>query len=158
MRFIRPALAVFLLAGPASAADDSKAPYFVSLKADEVYMREGPSKEHRIKWIYHRKGLPVEVVAVFDVWRRVRDMDGEVGWVHRSMLSPSRTALVVGKGEVTLRGDPSPRADAIAQVETGAIGDLRRCHDSACELSFGNADGWIDRGRLWGVYAGEDIH
>lgn len=150
-------LALVLVVLPARAVDDAKRPYFVSLKADEVYMREGPSKEHRIKWIYHRKGLPVEVVAVFDVWRRVRDQDGEMGWMHRTMLSSSRTAVVTGNGEVALRSEASPQLDSVAEVEPGAIGELRRCRDQVCELNFSGTVGWIDRERLWGVYAGEDV-
>lgn len=158
MRLLLSVTALVLLALPTRAADEPRLPYFVSLKADEVYMREGPSKEHRIKWVYHRKGLPVEVVAVFDVWRRVRDQDGETGWVHRTMLTSSRTALVTGKGDVVLHADPSPQSDAIADVQPGAIGVLKRCRDAACELDFDGADGWIDRTRLWGVYGGEDVH
>ena len=48
-------------------------PRFVSLKADRVNLREGPSKDHRTTWIYERAGLPVEITAEFGMWRKVRD-------------------------------------------------------------------------------------
>ena len=74
MRF--PLAFAFLLAvlvgQPAGAADTQ--PYFLSIKNEKTFMREGPGENHRIKWIYHRKGLPVEVIASFEVWRRVRDL------------------------------------------------------------------------------------
>ncbi|MGY9106763.1 MAG: SH3 domain-containing protein, partial [Alphaproteobacteria bacterium] len=61
-------------------------PRFVSLRSDLVNMREGPSTEHSVKWVYHREGLPMQVLAEYDVWRRVRDQDGEIGWIHVSLL------------------------------------------------------------------------
>src|SRR5690606_22976961 len=61
-------------------------PRFVSLGAQEVNMRSGPGTRYPIKWVYTRKGLPMRVEAEFDIWRKVRDRDGEVGWVHGSLL------------------------------------------------------------------------
>lgn len=69
-------------------------PRFVSLKADRVNLREGPSRDHRTTWVFQRAGLPVEVTAEFDVWCRVRDLEGTEGWVLHSLLSGRRTALV----------------------------------------------------------------
>lgn len=148
-------LALILIALPARAAGDAALSYFASLKADEVYMREGPSKEHRIKWVYRRKGLPVQIVGSFDVWRRVRDMDGEAGWIHRTMLSPTRTAVLIGQGDAVLHAKPDLHSGELAQVQVGAIGELERCQGNACELNFGELDGWIDRARLWGVNAAD---
>jgi SH3-like domain-containing protein len=156
MKIYLLAIAIAVLAAmPARAEDDSaRLPRFVSLKAAEVFMREGPSMEHRIKWIYHRKGLPVEVVAAFDVWRRVRDMDGEVGWVHRTMLSSQRTAMVIGQGDIVLQAEPGVSAE-VAKVQPGAIGQLEKCQANTCQLKFGDIKGWLPRARLWGIYAGE---
>ena len=69
-------------------------PRYVSLKSDRVNLREGPSKEHRTTWIFERAGLPVEITAEFETWRKIRDSDGTEGWVLHSLLSGRRTALV----------------------------------------------------------------
>src|ERR1700743_2203891 len=69
-------------------------PRYVSLKSDRVNLREGPSKDHRTTWIFERAGLPVEVTAEFETWRKVRDSEGSEGWVLHSLLSGRRTALV----------------------------------------------------------------
>jgi len=131
-------------------------PYFVSIKVDEAYMREGPSDMHRVKWIYRRKGLPLEVIATFDVWRRVRDMDGEVGWMHMALLTRDRTAVVTtGPGaEVHARDDTT--SQVVAQAQAGAIGRLLGCSMLACEIEFAGAEGWIARARLWGIHGGEE--
>jgi SH3-like domain-containing protein len=69
-------------------------PRFVSLKADSVNLREGPNRDHPVKWIFKRAGLPVEITAEFEQWRRIRDSDGTEGWVLQNLLSGRRTALV----------------------------------------------------------------
>ena len=89
-------------------------PRYASLKTDRVNLREGPSKDHATKWVYQRAGLPVEITAEFDIWRKVRDSEGAEGWVLHSLLSGRRTALVgVGKkGADITRSTPSRAAAA----------------------------------------------
>ena len=70
-------------------------PRFVSLKADRVNVRGGPTKDHEVRWVYTRAGLPVEITAEFENWRRIRDWEGSEGWVYHSLLSGRRTALVM---------------------------------------------------------------
>ena len=52
-------------------------PRYESLKYNEINGRQGPSLEHRVLWKFHRRGLPVKVVAESDVWRQVQDPEGE---------------------------------------------------------------------------------
>lgn len=140
----------------AFAAASGPQPYFVSIKVDEAFMREGPSDMHRVKWIYRRKGLPLEVIATFDVWRRVRDMDGEVGWMHMALLTRDRTAVVTtGQGvEVYARDDTT--SQIVAHAQPGAIGRLIGCGMMACEVEFTGAEGWVSRARLWGIHGGDE--
>src|ERR1700752_5184324 len=108
------ALAALLLAGVETRAADDSAPAagaggqshlpiprFVSLKSDRVNVRKGPSTDQAIVWVFSRAGLPVEIIAESDNWRRVRDSEGADGWVFHSLLSARRTALVTpwSKGE-----------------------------------------------------------
>ena len=145
------------LGAAASAAEDAKAPYFVSLKNETTNMREGPSENNRIKWVYHRKGLPVEVIPSYDVWRRVRDMDGEVGWIHTALLSRERTVVIYGKMDAPVRLGADTKADIVAQAKPGAIGQVRNCGVFVCQVKFAGAEGWVDRNRLWGINDGEQF-
>ncbi len=74
-------------------------PRFVSLKPDKVNVRGGPNARPRRELAYTRAGLPVEITAESDNWRRIRDSDGAEGWVYHSMLSGRRTAVVTAKGK-----------------------------------------------------------
>jgi SH3-like domain-containing protein len=141
---------------PGGAAETDS--YFASFKSDQVYMREGPSPNNRVKWVYRRKGLPVEVLAAFDVWRRVRDMDGEIGWVHVALLSRNRTVVVAAGADAAVRGRQDESAsDIIAEAKPGAIGKLMGCGKLACQVKFDGAAGWVERARLWGIRDGEQF-
>src|SRR5277367_80515 len=114
-----------LLAVAARAAEPSSAvPRFASLASDKVYMREGPTYRHPILWVYHRRGLPVEIVAEYDVWRKVRDADGTAGWVHASMIAERRTVVVTAAGSSPVRRSDDPRAPILALASKGVVAKL----------------------------------
>ena len=71
-------------------------PRFVSLSADKVFVRTGPALRYPIKWVYQRENMPVEIIQEFDTWRKIRDMDGDDGWVHQSLLSARTPAIKAG--------------------------------------------------------------
>lgn len=80
-------------------------PRFVSIKSNEATLRSGASKNASILSIFVKKNEPIEIVAQFDNWRKVRDFDGEEGWIHSSLLSGKRYVVVsvnknkgIGKG------------------------------------------------------------
>ena len=137
-------------------------PRFVSLKSDRVNLHEGPSKEHPTRWVYQRAGLPVEITAEFENWRRVRDWDGDEGWVYHSLLSGRRTVLVAptvkNKRELLpLFERPDQRGAIVARLEPRVMGSVKRCTGTWCRISGKGFDGWIQQGRLWGVYPNEQI-
>jgi SH3-like domain-containing protein len=143
--------------GPASGLP---VPRFVSLKSDKVNMHIGPAKTYEVKWLYQRSGLPVEITAEFENWRRIRDADGAEGWVYHSLLSGRRTALVVAKPKdalVALYESPDVESAVVAKLEAGVLGSVRRCTGTWCQFAGRGFNGWIQQVRLWGVYPNEKI-
>ncbi len=124
-------------------------PRFVSLKADEVRLREGPSTDHRVMWVYVRRGLPVEVIAENDNWRRIRDPDGVTGWVSKALLDGRRRVLVIGAGNAPLREAADRGAGIVAYAEPGAILKLEACAGEWCEVEGPGAVGYVERASLW---------
>jgi SH3-like domain-containing protein len=146
-----------LMAGAAGAAEKNlPVPRFVSLRADEVYMRTGPGERYPIEWVYTRKGLPLEVVAEFDIWRKVRDWQGTEGWVHERMVSSNRNVVVTGATR-TLRSAPDAAAPAVARAEPGVIAHLLECHGAWCRIEAQGVKGWLGRDALWGVFPNETV-
>ncbi len=135
-------------------------PRFVSLKRSKVNVRRGPSSEHKIAWIFHLKGLPVEIVAEFEHWRRVRDSDGQEGWIYHTLLAGKRTVTVAPwrKGmAIDLLESPASSGAIIANVKAGAVGNIEKCTGIWCQVNLGSFQGWINQSMLWGVYPEEKI-
>jgi SH3-like domain-containing protein len=138
-------------------ATQAHAAHYASLRSDKVFLREGPTFKHRVLFIYTRKGYPLEVLAAYETWRRVRDIDGTTGWVSQTMLSDARTILIAGKGRAAIRSAPYPAASLLANADPGVVAKLKACKPRFCQISTGGVTGWIDRTRIWGVDAGEII-
>jgi SH3-like domain-containing protein len=135
-------------------------PRYVSLKSDHVNVRAGPTKDNDVAWVFTRSGLPVEITAEFENWRRVRDSSGAEGWVYHSLLSGRRTAVVTMKS----KDDLAPlynRADAnaavTARLQAGVITQVKACDSHWCHISGDGFDGWVEQQRLWGVYTDEKV-
>ncbi len=140
-------------------ADDGAtgpAPHFVSLRAPVVNLRTGPGIRYPIEWVYNRPGMPLEVIDEFETWRRIRDWQGTIGWVHQSMLTGQRRALVIG-AERLLRGAPEETADSVALVEPGVIARLLRCAADWCEVEVQSLEGWLKKSEIYGVYPDERL-
>ena len=106
----------------AGSASGLPVPRFVSLKADKVNMHIGPAKTYETKWLYQRAGLPVEITAEFENWRRIRDADGTEGWVYHSLLSGRRTGMVIAKTKdelVAVYEKPDAESAVTAKLERG---------------------------------------
>ena len=131
-------------------------PRFVSMKADEARARRGPSVHHRIDWVYTRQGMPMMVVAEHGHWRRVVDRDGAGGWMHYTLLSGERTAIVEAD-RLPLYQRPDPASPVRAEAEAGVIGRLRECSPDWCLMEVGGYRGWVEARALWGLMPGESF-
>ena len=135
-------------------------PRFVSLKSDRVNVRSGPNKDQEVRWVYTRAGMPVEITAEFENWRRIRDWEGAEGWVYHSLLSGKRSAVVVPSLKtdlVPLYASPDAKSAETARLQSGVLGQLKSCNGSWCQFAGKNFDGWIKQDRLWGAYPNEKV-
>lgn len=160
MRRFAALLVLICLAAPLQAQESGQptpsgqdVPRFVSLKFDVANGRSGPSRSHPVAWRYVRAGLPMEVIAETPDWRRVRDPEGEVTWMHRSILSGRRTVITIADTSLRARADEEAPPEAIA--EAGVILALERCRTGWCRVEGQGYRGWARADALWGVYANE---
>ena len=130
-------------------------PRFVSLRAEAANARRGPSLDQRVDWEFVQRGMPLEIVAEYGNWRKVRDVEGKGGWVHHTLLSGVRTARVLGAAPVPLRAGPNPESAVRAMAEPAVVGRLEACRDGWCEIDAEGVAGWVPQDLLWGVRPGE---
>ena len=144
-----------LMVSEAYAQTGLPLPRFVSLRAGEVNLRSGPDvSRYPIDWVYIRRGLPVEVIIEAGTWRKIRDWEGTVGWVHQSMLSNQRTIQAI-KEMRSVHVQPSRSSAVKARVMPGAIGELKKCSKNWCLVNFSRTTGWMKKTDFWGAYPGE---
>lgn len=138
-----------------------KIPRFVSLASDKVFVRTGPALRYPIKWVFAKKGLPVEIVQEFDTWRKIRDLEGEEGWIHTSLLSGKHRAIVKsgdrGEDRTYLLRKPIAEGKKMAQLENNVIVAVESCSGAWCSVNSSGYKGWIERKSLWGVYETEEL-
>jgi SH3-like domain-containing protein len=136
-------------------------PRFASLRRSETNVRVGPGTQYPIRWIYRRKGLPVEIIAEFNNWRRIRGSDGSDGWVHSALLSARRTALVDPWSRISVDVNARPREQSavVARLQSQVVVQVWRCDRSWCTVAVPEHDlqGYIRQVKLWGVYPDETI-
>jgi SH3-like domain-containing protein len=165
---VSAAIASVLLAAAAHAGSDIAlgpksglpVPRFVSLKPDRVNVRAGPTRDHEVTFVYTRAGLPVEITAESDNWRRIRDWEGSEGWVYHSLLSGKRAVVVLPKekGElVPLYESDSAGGTIIAELQGGVVASVKRCTGTWCRIAGMGFDGWAVQDKLWGVYLNEKV-
>lgn len=133
-------------------------PRFVSLRSDKVFVRTGPALRYPIKWVYKRQGLPVEIIQEFDTWRKIRDRDGEEGWIHQSLLSGKRHAVIVGDLTTFMFKKPESTAKKLAILENGSVLALKKCDAFWCQGEIEGFSGWVERKSLWGIYESDELN
>ena len=122
---------------------------FLSLKKDEVNLRQGPSFEYPIKLVYKKKYLPVIIIDKSGPWRKIKDFENNTGWIHTVLLSKKKTAINIKKNSILYK-KPTNFSKPIAKLETGRLVLIKKCKVKWCKITSGGYRGWIFKNTLWG--------
>jgi SH3-like domain-containing protein len=140
-------------------------PRYVSLKSEKVKLRIGPGKKYRTQYVYVVKNFPVKIIAEFDNWRKIRDIDGSEGWIHTSMLSGNRYVLLVrnkiffrnelarhiAKSQSILFSSDTEKSVPVAKIELGTVLKLKKCKEKWCKVAAEGISGWVRKENLFGA-------
>lgn len=167
MRIIFSVLALLMISfspvraqGPADEGETGLTiPRFVSLRSNHINARSGPGARYPIEWVYMQKSAPVEIIAEFELWRKIKDWQGSESWVHKSMFSGKRSVKVITPGENNVYAKDDFKAKIIAKVEDEVVGEIEKCpvNNSFCKIKFASITGWVPRQNLYGIYPEEII-
>ena len=127
----------------------SESTNFLSLKNNEVNLRQGPSFEHPVKLIYKKKYLPILIIFFYETWRKIKDFEKNSGWIHISQLSKRRTAINYKNNSILFK-KPTIYSKPIARLETGRLVLINKCNLKWCKITSGDFNGWINKKYLWG--------
>ena len=122
---------------------------FLSLKNNEVNLRQGPSFKYPIKLTYNKKYLPVIILEKSETWRKIKDFENNSGWIHASQLSKKKSAICK-KNNSVLYKKPTIFSKPIAKLEIGRLVLIKKCKAKWCKITSGDFNGWIYKNSLWG--------
>ena len=140
-------------------------PRYVSLRGDNAKLRVGPGKQYKTSYLYECKNYPVKVIAEFDNWRKIEDIEKTQGWMHRSLLSGINYAIVqdnklasrknlaykIAHDQTLIFQSPDENSKPIAKLEFNVIVKIMQCQKEWCKINVKNFAGWIRKVNLWGV-------
>ena len=80
------------------------------VKVPRAHIRSGPGMKHELVWEVY-KYMPLERVGVSSSgqWYAVKDVDGDVNWVAKKLITRSFRCAVVKESEVNVRVGPGTR-------------------------------------------------
>ena len=142
-------LIIFILFFLISKSYANESAKFLSLKNNEVNLRQGPSFEYPIKLTYKKKYLPVLILSKSDTWRKIQDFENNSGWIHISQLSKKKSGINK-KNNSVLYKKSTIFSKPIAKLEVGRLVLIKKCKIKWCKINSGNFNGWIDKNVLWG--------
>ena len=111
-----------------------------------------------IDWVFKRKGMPVEIVAEYENFRKIRDWQGASGWVYQGLLTGKRSFIIPSKAANLYK---TPATVGRGGRQARARGDGR---DPLLPgrlvpgQGLQGVSGWLQRTEIWGVYKSEPIN
>lgn len=145
-RFLSPALLALVLACSATAAS---AKDMVSVGGSTVNMRDAPGLKSTVLWELGR-GYPLQVTQRRGGWLKVKDFEGDAGWVARSLTSKQPHHVVKSK-VLNVRSGPGTQYKVLGKAY---YGDLLKTLEKRANWVRVQRDsgekGWVSRRLVWG--------
>jgi len=123
--------------------------YFLTLRYDKVNLRQGPSREYPVKIFYKKKFLPVLIQDQSDNFRKIRDHENNVGWIHISQLSKKKAAIVI-EDELIVFNNPTIYSKPRVVLNKGRLCLIAKCENEWCKVKVDKYKGWVKKDSLWG--------
>ena len=133
----------------ALCAGAAHAQTMVSVDRDVINMRDGAGTNHPALWQL-TAGYPLQVIGKKSGWLKVRDFEGDSGWVL-GKLTGRKPHVIVKVPVANLRKSASTRSGLAGRAEYGDVLRTLKRSDSWLQVrGTDGATGWIARKLVWG--------
>ena len=129
----------------------SEKDYFLTLKYNRVKVRQGPSFEYPVKFIYKKKYLPIKIIDSKDNFRKITDLKNNNGWIHVSQLTKKKSAINIHNLSIIFK-KPNIYSQPMAKLEKGKVVIVKKCKEDWCKIITNDYKGWIFKNYLWGNF------
>jgi SH3-like domain-containing protein len=137
---------VALVLAGVSAAEDAA---FVRVTAEAANVRKSPARSAELL----RQAFeddPLRVIASRGAWLKVRDFEGQEGWIH-SRLTDGRATVIVTAAVANVRSGPGTAHAVTYTAERGVAFRVAGTRGEWLRVTHADgARGWIHRELVWG--------
>ena len=149
---------IFVHAEEYGSSTGWKLPRFVSLKADKVNLRVGPDKKYPMIIKYTIKNLPVEIIKEKGDWLKIKDIEGNEGWVFETLLQGDRFGIINQLYNESVQIYSHPKGKMIGKIGKNNVVKVNSCLSNWCKIKYEGYGGWINKKNLWGIYENEKFN
>lgn len=123
------------------------------VKATKANIRSGPGTDYEAIWQVYRF-MPFEKVgtSLSGDWYAVRDMDGDIGWIHKTLVTNKYRCGVVKSRIVNIRKGPGTRFSKVYPEPAQRYDSYRIIQKQGRWMKVKdewNTIGWIRDDYLW---------
>jgi len=120
----------------------------LAIVSDIANIRSGPGTDYDILWQVY-KNYPIDVVEKKGSWYRFRDFEGDIGWVHASLVNKVPTVITKAT-RCNVRSGPGTGHDIAFTVVDGISFRILTRKGAWLQIQHADGDrGWIHRSLVW---------
>jgi SH3-like domain-containing protein len=144
----RALITLIMMVACAIAAAPSDGAERFAVAADTANVRSGPGLKNDQLWQIE-KYHPLLVLEKKEEWVRIKDFEGDEGWVHRSLVEKIDT-VIVKVNQCNIRKGPGTQFDILFSVDKGIPFKVLQRKDKWIEVQHADGDrGWILNTLVW---------
>ncbi|WP_284335657.1 SH3 domain-containing protein [Comamonas sp. NoAH] len=122
---------------------------FVSISGNKVNIRASASTKSDITWEL-TDGYPMQVMQKRGNWLKVKDFEGELGWVYRP-LTGKKAHHIVKSETANMRSGPGTQNRKVGRLQKyDLVQTLEKKNGWVKGRASDGKTGWISKKLLWG--------
>ena len=141
---------IFALLGVVFTSIDARAERLAVIK-EIANVRSGPGDSYEVLWQVE-KNMPFEILDKdkTGTWYYVKDYEGTIGWIKKSLLSKMDTVVAIPKTECNVRVTPAANGNISFKAVKGVpFKVLERKGDWLHVQHTDGDEGWIHKSMVW---------
>lgn len=143
--FILGSICFLLLAIPVYSAER------MAVVKSIANIRDGAGTKHKVLWQVE-KYHPFLVLKKQNDWYEVKDYEGDVAWIHKSLLGEVSTVITANepKTKCNVRSEPSKNGRIVLKVERGVPFKVLSRKGNWIRIEHADGEtGWIYKTLVW---------
>jgi SH3-like domain-containing protein len=142
IRFFVILAAILFFVGGAAASNR------MAVKADTANIRAKPDLQSDTLWQVE-KYYPLLILEKKESWYRFKDFEGDVGWIHDSLVDDTPT-VIVKVDRANLRADAGTQYDLVFDAQKGTPFKVLEKKGRWIKVQHADGDvGWIFNALVW---------